>query len=117
MITKKETNELREHYENEKFLILKSIQKSDIEVDVDGDLVDGIQGESIVRLHSQLSKRDVQKLSMISSSLDKIKSNQFGLCEECDEEIGYKRMKIIPGVRLCVSCAEKAEREKTRLFE
>ena len=31
-------------------------------------------------------------------------------CEECGDEIPHKRQQLIPGVRLCVYCQERAER-------
>ena len=32
-------------------------------------------------------------------------------CEECDAEIPEARRRAVPGVRLCVSCQEAADRE------
>ncbi len=31
-------------------------------------------------------------------------------CEECEDEIPLKRQQLIPGVKLCVYCQERAER-------
>jgi len=33
-------------------------------------------------------------------------------CEECDAEIPQARREAVPGVRLCVSCQEAADREE-----
>ncbi len=39
----------------------------------------------------------------------------FGLCEECEEDIEEKRLELMPYVRLCLSCQSKAE-AKAALF-
>ncbi len=33
-------------------------------------------------------------------------------CEECDEPIPEARRKAIPGVRLCVACQQKADKQR-----
>ena len=33
-------------------------------------------------------------------------------CEECGEEIPLARRKALPGVRLCIHCQEKADKEQ-----
>jgi DnaK suppressor protein len=33
----------------------------------------------------------------------------FGLCEECDEEIGPKRLALVPYAALCVPCQAKRD--------
>lgn len=35
-----------------------------------------------------------------------IDSPEFGLCEECGEEIGHKRLMAMPETRFCVHCAQ-----------
>lgn len=34
---------------------------------------------------------------------------QFGVCEECGDEIGYDRLDALPHARLCITCKEKEE--------
>ena len=41
----------------------------------------------------------------LNYALSKINKDSFGLCEECEEEIGYKRLLLLPESRLCISCA------------
>ena len=33
----------------------------------------------------------------------------FGLCEECEEEIGQKRLALVPYATLCVACQAKRD--------
>lgn len=42
------------------------------------------------------------KLDYAFSKIDKV---DFGQCEECEEEIAYKRLLLLPEVTLCIECA------------
>jgi len=41
----------------------------------------------------------------LRNALSRIDSEMFGVCIECEEEIGYERMKIRPESVRCVECA------------
>ena len=45
----------------------------------------------------------------IDESLRKIHEGSYGICEECGEEIGEKRLKILPAATLCVICQGNKE--------
>lgn len=79
------------------------------EVDIDGDETDEIQGNIIATVTQQLSSRDAQKLVKIDSALKKIDENNFGLCDDCGEDIAEKRLEHNPHFSNCISCAEQAE--------
>lgn len=46
----------------------------------------------------------------IDESLRKITEGSYGICEECGEEIGEKRLSVLPSATLCVSCQGNKER-------
>src|ERR1700741_5155172 len=48
-------------------------------------------------------------LKKINKSLDAINRGTYGLCEECDAEIGYERLSAILTAELCIGCKEEAE--------
>lgn len=58
--------------------------------------------------------REIQKLKEIESALQRIEDNTYGLCIECDDEIGEKRLLNQPWTRLCIVHAEEKERESQR---
>jgi len=35
--------------------------------------------------------------------------DEFGLCEECEEEIGQRRLTLVPWATLCVDCQTKRD--------
>jgi len=59
-----------------------------------------------------LSDREQEKLMAIEDALSRIDQGEYGLCEECEEEIGVGRLKVMPFTRLCVRCQEDRERHE-----
>lgn len=82
------------------------------DIDTDGDETDEIQGNVIIEMQNQLHTRDRQKLSQIIDALQKIEENEYGLCEDCGDEISEKRLIINPHFLTCIMCAETREAEE-----
>jgi DnaK suppressor protein len=45
-------------------------------------------------------------------ALEKMDNNEYGLCDDCGDEIPEKRLSINPYFLTCVGCAEERERVK-----
>jgi len=57
-------------------------------------------------------------LKKINKSLDAINRGTYGLCEECDAEIGFERLNARLTAELCIGCKEEAEMaENNNYFE
>lgn len=57
-------------------------------------------------------------LKKINKSLDAINRGVYGLCEECDGEIGFERLNARLTAELCIGCKEEAEMaENNNVFE
>lgn len=108
----RELKSLRKKYVELRRELILTIQNSDFEVDVAGDAVDKLQGASLLRVQNQLSKINVNRLRALERAIEQIDAKEYGDCEECGEPIGLKRLEALPGITLCVVCAEKAERQK-----
>lgn len=91
-------------------LITKLSKLKNDEIDIDGDDVDAVQGNIISELINRMSKRDIETLKRINLAINKIDDGSFGICEECDEFIGEKRLLAVPGCSVCISCAEEMDR-------
>ncbi|MFA6183853.1 MAG: TraR/DksA C4-type zinc finger protein [Parcubacteria group bacterium] len=48
-----------------------------------------------------------EQLKEINRSLEKIKSDSFGVCEECGKEIAIERLEANPSAVKCMQCASK----------
>jgi len=66
-----------------------------------------------------LSDRERDKLQAIDDALQRIEDKTYGICDyggdNCEEEIGMGRLKVLPFTRLCVRCQEQTERESKLL--
>lgn len=60
-----------------------------------------------------MREKEQVKLHKINQALEKIADGTFGLCEDCDEPIGEKRLEHQPWSELCIIHAEEQERAGT----
>lgn len=84
------------------------------EIDMDGDEIDEIQGNMIIEISDRLNFRLRERLVKINEALKKIEDNNYGLCDDCGEEISEKRLLLNPYFMTCISCAEDREMLNTR---
>ena len=110
MLSKTFIKKITKQLQQEKQEILaRSNQK--IDVDVDGDETDEIQANILLGVQKQLNNRDNLKLIQINEALMKINNDNYGLCQDCEENIPEKRLSINPYFTLCIGCAEDRETE------
>jgi DnaK suppressor protein len=69
-----------------------------------GDIYDQASSERDRELDLLLGDREREKLKNIDEALLKIEEGEYGICEECEEEIPIGRLKIVPFARYCVKC-------------
>lgn len=56
--------------------------------------------------------RDVGEVRDIAGAQGRIEAGRYGLCIDCEAEIGYPRLKAFPTAKRCIECQRL--REKTR---
>ena len=100
---------LLEKYSELKAQLIRTLENSDYEIDIDGDAVDQLQGQSLVNIQNRLSKNNLMKLRAIDEAIELISKGKYGDCSECGEQIEVKRLEAIPGITTCVCCAELSE--------
>jgi len=76
-----------------------------------GDELDLATDQQERELSMLLTHRDRKKLFAINEALVKIKEGSYGICEECGEQIGAGRLKVMPLAQYCVECQGKIEKE------
>jgi DnaK suppressor protein len=74
------------------------------------DEMDLASSEYLQSFTFRLRGREKVFLEKIDRALVKIDNNDFGLCEECGEEIAVKRLEARPETNLCIRCKEDQER-------
>lgn len=56
------------------------------------------------------STNDRRFLAGVSEALQRLESeDEFGVCQNCGEEVGRKRLEAVPWTRLCIECQELEE--------
>lgn len=80
---------------------------------------DGIQdiGDEAANIYNKqillsLNENERMRLQEVDESLDRIGNGSYGICEECGEPIGIKRLEVRPIAKYCVPCKTKLEKGK-----
>ena len=61
----------------------------------------------------RIRDRESMLIHKIRNSLEDIQYGEYGICEECGEEISEERLEVRPVTTLCIHCKKEAEdREK-----
>ena len=76
------------------------------------DEMDLATSEGARSLSCKMHDRNVRLLYKIEDALNRIEDGTFGMCEECGEEIGIKRLRARPVASCCIECKEHQERQE-----
>ena len=84
-----------------------------------GDIYDQASSERDRELGLLLGDREREKVHSIDEAILRIDEGEYGICEECEEEIPLGRLKAMPFARHCVKCKSDLEKfqAQTRRFE
>jgi DnaK suppressor protein len=84
-----------------------------------GDIYDQASSERDRELGLLLGDREREKVHAIDEALLRIDENEYGVCEECEEDIPLGRLKAMPFTRHCVKCKSDLEKlqAQTKRFE
>jgi RNA polymerase-binding protein DksA len=98
-------------YRSEAIEILDRCGEPEFESDVQGDAAD----VSILRSSKEawfertMSVRHM--IGLIDEALQRIRDGNFGVCGNCGDEIGRRRLEALPWTEYCLRCQEAIERE------
>lgn len=98
---------------------IKSGSEATIGEEPTGDIYDQASSERDRELGLLLNDREREKLHNIDEALLRIAEGDYGICEECDEDIPMGRLKVLPFTRHCVRCKSDIEKfqAQTRRIE
>jgi DnaK suppressor protein len=82
-----------------------------------GDLPDQANVESDRDFLLRMRDRERKLIMKIREALDRIETDTYGLCEECDEEISEQRLMARPVATLCIDCKTLQEEDERRRRE
>jgi len=49
------------------------------------------------------------RLKQVETALRRMEKGEFGICLECEDDVGYARLSARPEALLCVNCQQKRE--------
>jgi DnaK suppressor protein len=76
------------------------------------DEMDLASSEYLQSFEFRLRGREKTHLAKLELALKKLEAGTFGICEECEEPIGKKRLEARPETKLCIRCKEDQERDE-----
>ncbi|AWV90731.1 TraR/DksA family transcriptional regulator [Bradymonas sediminis] len=78
------------------------------------DSLDESSTEQGISAQIRLADRDRKLIRKIDDALERLDSEDYGECEECEEPINERRLIVRPMATLCIDCKEEQERQEAR---
>jgi DnaK suppressor protein len=112
-----ELNYFKEILKSRKEQIVKNItgvnqELSDLHKQELNDEGDHASANNNTLVEGAIIEQQKQELEEIEIALNKIANGEYGVCEMCEDMIGFQRLKVKPHARYCIDCREIAEKSK-----
>jgi DnaK suppressor protein len=78
------------------------------------EIIDIAQNLEQLGREASLAEQERRELLAIERALSKMATGNFGVCEDCGEEIPPRRLMVLPEARLCANCQTFEERQNAR---
>lgn len=56
-----------------------------------------------------MQRRRIARIDELENALKRLSETDYGVCEQCGDDIGVARLKANPSARLCVACQSAVE--------
>ncbi|MEW6600619.1 MAG: RNA polymerase-binding protein DksA [Nitrospirota bacterium] len=76
------------------------------------DMGDQATAEADRNFMLRLRDRERMLLKKIEETIERIENGPYGICDECGNEIGIKRLEARPVTTLCIDCKTRQEEEE-----
>jgi DnaK suppressor protein len=76
------------------------------------DVSDQASAEADQNFSMRIKEREQKLLKKIDEALDRMDKHTYGICERCEENIPYERLKARPVTTLCIACKTLQEQEE-----
>ncbi|MBL0687202.1 MAG: RNA polymerase-binding protein DksA [Sulfurospirillum sp.] len=76
-----------------------------------GDEADHASISSERMIEQAIGAQQTRKLHEIDFSLAKMRGGGYGVCEMCEEDISFQRLKVKPYAKYCIVCREIVEKQ------
>ncbi len=107
---KKELMNYRRMLEAKRAEIIRSRNPEKIVIERAADEMDELVLATERELAIETLSRQAGLLSQVTTALERIDDQSYGICEECEEPISPRRLNALPWASLCIRCQEKEDR-------
>ena len=118
-LSEKQMDEIKHSIEEQRKEILDKMNHRNDEAyepETRGDEADIANSEGILVTMERLQSRDEKLLKKLEEAARWLDDSDFGYCETCGEEIGFKRLLARPAARLCIECKQNEEQRERGYF-
>lgn len=81
------------------------------------DLADKVQAREEREIMLGTRSLLVERANRLGEALERLRKNQYGICEECGNAITPARLKVMPEVTMCVRCQDRLERKAKQVTQ
>lgn len=83
----------------------------DLKDDEVGDEADHASVSTDRMIEQAISAQQTRELNEIDFTLAKMKIGGYGVCDMCEEDISFQRLKVKPHAKYCIVCREIIEKQ------
>ena len=84
--------------------------KKSSEVEQMADISDDAARSYGRKLQGDLEEHEWVKLKQVEVALKKVGDGEYGICEQCEQEILETRLEIMPYTEFCIQCLSEIEK-------
>ena len=84
--------------------------KKSSEVEQMADISDDAARSYGRKLQGDLEEHEWVKLKQVEAALKKVEDGEYGICEQCEQEILETRLEIMPYTEFCIQCLSEIEK-------
>jgi DnaK suppressor protein len=120
-LNKTQLNQLKDKIQSEMERIRNNFQVKKAEYEsaaLSGakDEVDAANDNILLAADMRFSNREALYFKKLSKTLDRIDSEQYGMCDDCGGEISFTRLLARPTSEMCIICKEESEKEESQNY-
>ena len=87
--------------------------KKNSEVEQMADISDDAARSYGRKLQGDLEEHEWVKLKQVEAALKKVEDGEYGICEQCKQEILETRLEIMPYTEFCIHCLSEIEKHSS----
>lgn len=69
--------------------------------------IDGIQNADMLEDAAAVAEHTSHHIHAIDAALRMIEAGNYGICSNCNKQIPFERLEIVPDCTMCVTCSDQ----------